>query len=83
MHLIPIRWSNALIFGAGPIGMLMALCLRTRGVNDVTMVDLDESRLLLAESFGLTAIAAGSTQIGRYEKISRYGSRCYGRAKGS
>ena len=75
--------GNALIFGAGPIGMLMALCLRTRGVNDVTMVDLDESRLLLAESFGLTAIAAGSSPVGRSEKISRYGSRCYGRAKGS
>ena len=60
--------ENALVFGAGPIGMLMALCLRTRGVNDVTMVDLDESRLSLAESFGLTAIAAGSSQLDGLKK---------------
>lgn len=60
--------DNAMIFGAGPIGMLMALCLRTRGVRDVTMVDLDESRLLLAESFGLNAVAAGSDQLDAMEK---------------
>ena len=55
--------ENALIFGAGPIGMLMALCLRTKGVTDVTMVDLDQSRLVLAESFGLTTVEAGSSQL--------------------
>lgn len=60
--------DNALIFGAGPIGMLMALCLSTRGVSDVTMVDLDESRLTLAESFGLKAVAAGSEQLETLEK---------------
>ena len=60
--------ENALVFGAGPIGMLMALCLRTRGVKDVTMVDLDEARLSLAESFGLTAIAAGSSQLDGLKK---------------
>ena len=60
--------ENALVFGAGPIGMLIALCLRTRGVKDVTMVDLDEARLSLAESFGLTAIAAGSSQLDGLKK---------------
>jgi len=30
--------ENALIFGAGPIGMLMGLALRTKGVGDVTML---------------------------------------------
>lgn len=60
--------DNALIFGAGPIGMLMALSLRTRGVNDVTMVDLDESRLELAESFGLGGVAAGSDALGALEQ---------------
>lgn len=52
--------DNALIFGAGPIGMLMALSLRTRGVNDITMADIDESRLELVESFGLKAIVASA-----------------------
>ncbi|OED40751.1 zinc-binding dehydrogenase [Chromatiales bacterium (ex Bugula neritina AB1)] len=55
--------DNAMIFGAGPIGTLMALALRTRGVDDIAMVDIDESRLELAESFGLTPVAAGSENL--------------------
>ena len=60
--------DNALIFGAGPIGMLMALSLRTKGVEDITMADIDESRLVLAESFGLKALAAGSGDLEKLEK---------------
>ncbi len=61
--------ENTLIFGAGPIGMLMALSLRTKGVSDITMVDIDESRLVLAESFGLKGIAAGSSDLAKIEKL--------------
>jgi len=60
--------ENALIFGAGPIGMLMALSLRTRGVNDVTMTDIDESRLELAESFGLKTYPATPGDLTTLEK---------------
>ncbi len=60
--------DNALIFGAGPIGMLMALSLRTKGDCDITLVDIDESRLALAESFGLNAVAAGSQTLAGMEK---------------
>jgi len=60
--------ENALIFGAGPIGMLMALSLRTQGVTDITMADIDESRLVLAESFGLKAAASGSSELAKLEK---------------
>jgi len=60
--------SNSLIFGAGPIGMLMALSLRTKGITDITMADIDESRLVLAESFGLKAVAAGSSELAKLEK---------------
>ncbi len=60
--------DNALIFGAGPIGMLMALALRTMGTSDITMVDLDETRLELAESFGLAAVAAGSDELKSMEQ---------------
>lgn len=52
--------ETALIFGAGPMGMLMALALGIRGVGAVAMVDIDDSRLELAAGFGLQAIAAGS-----------------------
>jgi len=55
--------KNALLFGAGPIGLLMALALRTQGVSDVCMVDLEESRLKLAESFGLNTIHAKSDEL--------------------
>lgn len=60
--------DNVLIFGAGPIGMLMALALRTRGVTDISIVDVDESRLALAQSFDVTAIAAGSDALRRLHR---------------
>lgn len=59
--------ENAIIFGAGPIGMLMGLTLRTQGVSDITMVDLDESRLELAGSFGINAVAASSAELKNME----------------
>jgi threonine dehydrogenase-like Zn-dependent dehydrogenase len=47
---------TALVFGAGPIGLLMGLALKAGGVGDVTMVDITPSRLELARSFGLGGI---------------------------
>ena len=55
----------ALVFGAGPMGLLMALALRGRGVARVRVVDLDEDRLALAEGFGLEALAAGGAELAR------------------
>ena len=60
--------DNALIFGAGPIGMLMALSLKTRGVSDITMADVDESRLELARSFGLKAVISAPDDLKSLEK---------------
>ena len=60
--------ANTLKFGAGPIGMLMALALRTKGVSDIVVADIDESRLALAESFGLKAVAARSGELDSLEK---------------
>ena len=55
--------GRALVFGAGPIGLLMALALRwTRGA-EVTLVDRLDDRLALAESFGFSAVAAGSDAL--------------------
>lgn len=55
--------ETATVFGAGPIGLLMALALKWRGTGQVTVVDLSEDRLRLAESFGLNALAAGSQGV--------------------
>ena len=38
--------NNALVFGAGPIGVLMALALKDAGVNDVSIVDVSEESLV-------------------------------------
>lgn len=57
------RAENAMIFGAGPIGMLLALGLKAGGNKDVTLVDIDETRLEFAESFGFQAVVAGSAQL--------------------
>jgi 2-desacetyl-2-hydroxyethyl bacteriochlorophyllide A dehydrogenase len=53
----------AMVFGAGPIGLLMALALKWRGTRQVTVVDLSEERLRLAETLGLHAVAAGSSRL--------------------
>ncbi|MGQ3254114.1 MAG: D-altritol 5-dehydrogenase, partial [Agrobacterium sp.] len=37
--------ESALVFGAGPIGLLLALSLKARGIATVTIADINESRL--------------------------------------
>ncbi|MQT15116.1 zinc-dependent alcohol dehydrogenase family protein [Segnochrobactrum spirostomi] len=59
----PIVPDNALVFGAGPIGLLMALSLKAQGVASVTVADINESRLAFAESLGLKGAVSGSTAI--------------------
>ena len=44
--------ASAIIFGAGPIGLMMMMGLNARGVTDVTMVDLEESRRRRAVELG-------------------------------
>jgi len=56
---------DALVFGAGPIGLLMALALIDAGVPDVSVVDIDEGRLRNVEALGLTPIASGSDRLAR------------------
>jgi threonine dehydrogenase-like Zn-dependent dehydrogenase len=60
----------ALVFGAGPIGALLALTLRSRGVEDVAVVDLRESRLALVESLGLRPVAADSPDLAQLQQAT-------------
>jgi 2-desacetyl-2-hydroxyethyl bacteriochlorophyllide A dehydrogenase len=48
--------AKALVVGAGPVGLLMALVARAIGA-DVTVVELSEYRRGIAEEFGLRAVA--------------------------
>lgn len=55
--------DSALIFGAGPMGLLMGIALKTQGVADVAFSDIDDTRLDLAASFGFSSVAAGSADL--------------------
>lgn len=57
------RAETALIFGAGPMGLLMAMALKARGASAVTLVDRDDSRLALADSLGFPTLAAGGAEL--------------------
>ncbi|MAM11998.1 MAG: zinc-binding dehydrogenase [Rhizobiaceae bacterium] len=55
--------QNALIFGAGPMGLMLAVGLRAEGVENLTLADLDEARLAYAEEMGFAAIRARSDDM--------------------
>ncbi len=62
--LAPRAQDEALIIGAGPIGLLLAIALRTRGVARITLADIDVTRLELARSFGFDGVESGSAAMG-------------------
>lgn len=55
--------ETALIFGAGPMGLLMGLALKARGISKVAFCDISEERLELASSFGFETVGSVSDQI--------------------
>ncbi len=62
------RAENALIFGAGPIGLLLAIAMRQAGVTEVMMVDIEQSRLDFAESLGFKSFMSGSAELDKYHQ---------------
>ena len=58
--------DEALIFGAGPMDLLVALALKSEGLSQVTFGDISESRLELAYSFGFDAVASGSDNLQKW-----------------
>lgn len=62
------RARNALIFGAGPMGLILAVGLRARGVTAITLADLDEDRLRFAESLGFDVLASGSADLEHWKQ---------------
>jgi 2-desacetyl-2-hydroxyethyl bacteriochlorophyllide A dehydrogenase len=49
--------ANALIYGAGPIGLLMLQLVRHGGASEVAVVDLQEEKLELARRLGAGTVA--------------------------
>jgi (R,R)-butanediol dehydrogenase/meso-butanediol dehydrogenase/diacetyl reductase len=50
--------SKAVVIGAGPIGLLIALVLKARGVSSIYVSEIDDHRLKLAQILGLKTIDA-------------------------
>ncbi|HMI53543.1 MAG TPA: galactitol-1-phosphate 5-dehydrogenase [Candidatus Saccharimonadales bacterium] len=59
--------SQALVLGAGMIGLLAAQALRVAGCSRVLIADVDPSRLTLAQAVGVTEVVPADT--GLVEKI--------------
>ena len=60
--------ETALIIGAGPMGLLMGMALRSLGIKNVAFADISESRLDLASGFGFNAIASGSNDMKQWHR---------------
>ena len=55
--------GTALVFGAGPIGLLLALSLRAKGASSVAVADISKQRLAFAEALGLEPLVSGSQAL--------------------
>jgi 2-desacetyl-2-hydroxyethyl bacteriochlorophyllide A dehydrogenase len=49
--------DRAVVLGAGPIGVITALVLRARGIEDVTLVSRNAARARVARALGLATVA--------------------------
>jgi (R,R)-butanediol dehydrogenase/meso-butanediol dehydrogenase/diacetyl reductase len=51
--------QRCVVFGLGPIGLLLVMLARLRGVHDITAVDISPERLALAKAFGAEHVFDG------------------------
>ncbi len=66
--------ANALIYGAGPIGLLMLQLVKHGGASTVAVVDLKQEKLEVARSLGADeVVAAGAAADGALREISPLG----------
>jgi L-iditol 2-dehydrogenase len=54
------RGATVVVVGAGMIGLLIVQALRVAGCSRIVVIDIDESRLKLAEHVGATAMVSAS-----------------------
>ena len=58
--------DNAVVFGAGPIGLCTALCLGYLGLEQIVVVDTSEFRLAAAKRIGAIPFKAGSGSLANF-----------------
>ena len=66
--------DDVLIFGAGPMGLLLLQVLRHSGASRVVVVEKQPERLELARQLGATAaVTVGPDQAGALKELAPYG----------
>jgi (R,R)-butanediol dehydrogenase/meso-butanediol dehydrogenase/diacetyl reductase len=60
--------DSAMVFGAGPIGLITAICLKSAGAGEIIVVEREEKRLSFAKSLGFEV-------TGDLEKFKKYNKR--------
>jgi 2-desacetyl-2-hydroxyethyl bacteriochlorophyllide A dehydrogenase len=68
--------DSAAIFGAGPIGLAVAITLRANGAKDMILIEPNESRSAIAKSLGFNAVAAESALGSILEATDGRGADC-------
>ncbi|MBM3705852.1 MAG: zinc-binding dehydrogenase, partial [Actinobacteria bacterium] len=48
--------DNVMVFGAGPIGLVAAICLKAAGAADIIVVEKEEKRIFFAKSLGFETV---------------------------
>ncbi len=84
----PAPGDSVLLFGAGPMGLLLIQALRNNGASRVVVVDKQPDRLALAQRFGAVTVQAGPDAEAALRELSRaFTARlslrrgCHGRAR--
>ena len=58
--------DNALVMGAGPIGILTALALRRSGASKIILSDIDEGRIEFCRGMGFQCVNSGDIYLPEY-----------------
>lgn len=75
LEAVPRSASNALIFGDGPLGLILVMLLRRAGV-EVTLVGGRPTRLAVAGELGAAKLI-NYHQIGNHGLVSAFGGECF------
>ncbi len=65
---LPSEEKNAIVFGAGMIGLASALALRDLGVKNIIISDISELRLNIAKEFGFKVCNVATDDLSSYAR---------------
>lgn len=58
------HWQTAVVIGAGPIGLIVGLCLQRAGVKNILISDINPYRVKRAENLGALAVDSAEADLG-------------------